>query len=648
MSVLGPVADPLEAGQAVLGRRFRVDRRLKSQNGVETWLAADLLEPAPVILKRAAAGDLADGVAARLEHEAEVLRRLAPLVSAPVAFAREGGAVYLVQPLVPGITLRDRLGRGPLSVASTLQVAIDVLSVLEHAHDEGVLHRDVKPANVVLDGAEPVGKAVLIDFGFARSSSLAPTLRDERVGTVRYLAPEAAGLLPNPVDGRSDLYSTGILLFECLAGEPPFTGPDVGAVLQQHLSSPAPRLRALGVELPQALDAVVQRLLRKDPAERYQTAAAAIADLTAIADALRRGVREPAVVVGLHDRRQALTEPSFVARTAELAALGDLVGQAAEGRGGLVLLEAESGGGKTRLLDELAQQTQPEAWILRGQGVEEAARRPFQLLEGLVAGILDACRQRPDLAPGLRAAVGKRAEAVAAALPDLGPVLGVEGAGPANLGPEAYGETRSIKALGALLDALGSVGLPGRPSAPAVVLLDDCQWADGPTLRLLVDWQDRVGAGRAAAETHVLVVAAFRTEEVAADHLLRSVRPRAALALPRLGAESVRSLAESMAGPLPDDALRTVTTLSEGSPFMAAAVLRGLVESGALVNAGGRWRVDEARLADVQTSRQAALFLTRRLELLAPATVELLSVGSVLGKEFDLGMAIELCGQDPA
>src|SRR5205085_11113762 len=258
----------LEPGQRVLGGRFRCTRRIKAQHGVETWLAVDL-EAADgargrhVVVKRAAAADLADGVAARRETEAEVQHRLAPLVRAPVSFAREGDDVYLVQPLIEGVTLQERLVSGPLSVASTLAVAIDVLSVLQHAHDHGVLHRDVKPANVIVNQAAPIDQAVLIDFGFARSSSLAPQLRDEHVGTVRYMAPEVAGLLPGPVDGRSDLYSAGILLFTCLAGSPPFAGSDVGAVLQQHLSAAAPRLRALGVDVPQALDAVVQRLLRK-------------------------------------------------------------------------------------------------------------------------------------------------------------------------------------------------------------------------------------------------------------------------------------------------------------------------------------------------------------------------------------------------
>ncbi|HVF13383.1 MAG TPA: serine/threonine-protein kinase, partial [Acidimicrobiales bacterium] len=262
----------MKQGQAVLGQRFRCEQRIKATHGVETWLAVDVEKGATVVLKQAVTDDLGDGVAIRLAHEAEVLRRLSPLVRGPITFAREDGCVYLVQPLVSGVPLEDRLARGPLTVASGLKVGMDLMSVLQHAHDLGVLHRDVKPANVMIDEQEPVVRAMLIDFGFARSSSLAAPLRDERVGTVRYLAPEAAGLLPHVADERSDLYSVGILLFECFAGEPPFGGPDVGTMLKQHLSTPAPHLRALGVEVPQALDAVVQRLLRKDPAERYQTA----------------------------------------------------------------------------------------------------------------------------------------------------------------------------------------------------------------------------------------------------------------------------------------------------------------------------------------------------------------------------------------
>ncbi|MEA2843109.1 MAG: hypothetical protein QOJ69_780, partial [Actinomycetota bacterium] len=632
-----PVGSQPAGGPAVLGGRFRCDSVLKTGHGVDTFLGTDLLDGSRVVVKRVTAADVGAGLRVRLQHEAEVLSRLATIpFRSPITMGTDGAYLYLVQPFIPGETLQRRLTRGPLSVASTLRVALDLLGALQRAHDEDVLHRDVKPANLIVDDHEPVGRAVLIDFGFARSPKLDVSVRDQRVGTARYLAPEAAGVLERAVDERSDLYSAGVVLFECLAGRPPFEGSNVGEVLRHHLNTPAPQLRGLGVNVPRALDAAVQRLLRKDPGERYQSAGAARADFAAIADALDRGISEPAVVIGLHDRRQMLTEPAFVGRADELGTLARLIRRAGEGRGGLVLLEAESGGGKTRLLEELAQQSQTQAWILRGQGVDQAARRPFELLEEVVHGIVAASREHPALAAALRSRVDDRADAVVAALPDLTEVLGEASA--ASLGPEAYGETRSINALSTLLDALGT------SERPAVVLLDDCQWADGPTLRLLSHWQAQTGN----RGVPVLVIAAFRSEEVGPDHPLRSIDPLATVALPPFMVDDLRSLAESMAGPLPEEALEAVSFLSEGSPFMASAVLRGLVEAGALVTTEGGWEVDRERLADVQTSRRAALFLLRRLELLAPDTLDLLSVGAVLGKEFDVGVAVELCGEEPA
>ena len=625
----------MTSGSMVLEGRFRCDELVKGGGGVDTYLGTDLGRGERVVIKRVAAAEVTDDVRARFEHEAEVLRLLAPVsVGSPVTIGRESEHMYLVQPLVPGTTLAERLRRGPLSVRSTLQVGFHLLQALQWAHDHEVLHRDVKPANVIVDEREPVERAVLIDFGFARSALLAPSLRQERVGTARYLAPEASGLLEREVDERTDLYAVGVVLFECLAGRPPFEGGDVGEVLRQHLNVPAPRLRELGVVLPRALEAVVQRLLRKDPTERYQSAGAALADLVAIAEGVARGIDEPRVVIGLHDRRHTLTEPAFVGRQGELRRLVGLAAQAGKALGGLVLLESASGGGKTRLLDELAHHSCADAWISRGQGVDQTARQPFQLLQGLVRDIVAACTVDHGLADRLRRQVGDHVDAVVAALPDLAATLGVTGA--ADLGPEAYGEIRSRNALTALLDALGSTG------RPALLLLDDCQWADEPTLRLLTHWQS------STSNSGLVVVAAFRSEEVPAHHPLRTVVPLGAVVLEPFDAQDVRSLAGSMAGPLPAQALATISSLSEGSPFMASAVLRGLVECGALVDAPGGWEVDEARLAEVQTSRRAALFLVRRLELLAPETLALLSAGAVLGKEFDVVLAVELCGADVA
>ena len=631
---MGPDAGGMATGDSV--GRFSLTRLLKHANGVATYEGIDTDDGGSVIVKTVATAALSAAVRLRLEHEADVLERLdAGAGRLLVASGYEGPVFYLAQRRLDGQTLKRRLDLGPLSVPSALQVGIDLLEVLQAAHDQGVLHRDVKPANIIVGHGEPIERAFLIDFGLSRSARLDASLREDLVGTARYLAPEAAGLVGSGIDERSDLYSLGVVLFEALAGRPPFVGDTVGEVLRQHLNAPPPSLRALGVAVPRALDGFVQRLLGKDPTARYQAARAARADLLDLRAALEAGVIEPAIVLGVHDRRLALTEPSFVGRRDELGTLTGLLDDALEGSGHLVLLEAESGGGKTRLLDELAlHAAQRDLWVLRGQGVDRAARRPFQVLDGIVNGIASAALPEREEAR-LRSALGPWAEAATAAVPGLGPVLGATDT--AVLGPEAYGENRSVDALCMLFDALG------HPERPVLLILDDCQWADRLTVALLAAWQAARAEGGSG---HVGVVAAFRSEEVPPGHPLRSVPARATVSLGPFALHDVEALCTSMAGPLPRDAVQVIAHLAEGSPFMAAAVLRGMVESGALRGTTDGWEVDPERLRAAQTSRRAALFLARRFELLGAAALELLTMGAVLGKEFDLGLAASLTGQD--
>ena len=339
-----------------LAGRYALVRLLKSGQGVETLLAHDLVDGEQVVVKTTVADSFSTAARMRLEHEAAVLRRLTSPCLAPLLdHGHDGELLYLVVPFIHGITLQARLARGPLNVRDALTVGIALLGALHEVHRHGVLHRDIKPANIMVDEATPLAHAQLIDFGLARSARLDASIRDQPVGTARYLSPEGAGLLDHDVDERSDLYSAGVVLFECLAGRTPFLGETVGEVLRQHLTVQPTELRSLGLAVPRALDEVLQRLLRKDPRDRYQSADAAVADLQSIAEALDAGISEPAVVVGLRDRRRTLTEPAFVGRRGELATFDSHVERARAGQGGIVLLEAESGGGKTRLLREIAQ-----------------------------------------------------------------------------------------------------------------------------------------------------------------------------------------------------------------------------------------------------------------------------------------------------
>lgn len=628
--------DPVAQGS--LGERYRILRSLKRGLGIETILAADTADrDRHVVVKTTRVSSVSPAARMRLEHEAAVLRRVSGSAFRPLlGFGREDDLLYLVMPYIPGVSLEQRLTDGALGIRDTLTVARCVLLGLQEAHDNGVLHRDVKPANVIVSEGLPVKRATLIDFGLARSTRLDPSIRDQPVGTARYISPEQAGLIEADLDERSDLYSLGILLFECLAGRPPFEANTVSEVLRMHLTSAPSELRTLRKEVPRALDEIVQRLLRKDPRDRYQSAGGALADIDDLARALDRGIDDPAIVVGLHDRRRTLTEPTFVGRAEELNELEGALERAREGRRSFAFLEAPSGEGKTRLLDELAQRgSQRGAWVLWGQGLDQAAQRPFQLFAGVASSLQQLAETEPHTLEAIGHQLGDARDAVYDVLPELSGLLGPRTS--EALGPEAYGETRSIAALAALLDALGS------RDRPALLLLDDCQWADGSTVRLLQHWAER---SQVDDPRHTMIVASFRSDEVPTSHDLRRIRPTLEVVLRPLDQDSIGTLLESMAGALPDEAVELTEHLAGGSPFMASAILRGLVESGALLNEHGRWEMDPIKLDDVRSSRQAAAVLVRRFRLLPETTLRLLSIGAVLGKEFDLSFVARLTGHE--
>ncbi|HTQ40887.1 MAG TPA: response regulator [Pirellulales bacterium] len=625
----------------IVGSRFQLRECLSEAHRIRTHAGRSIDDGSEVIVKIIPVDAVHPGSLMRLEHEAAHLQRLqSPWMGSVVYVGREQNELLLVYQRVPGISLRKCLGIRRLTVAEALAVGQALFSALRDMHQHRLLHRGVRPSNVMVPAAPSLTKATLVDF------DPAPALRsdegaahDPSLEAAWYLSPEQAGSLDQDVTEASDLYSAGVTLFHCLAGRPPFTGNTLGAILYEHMTASVPELRSLGIAVPRALDEVVQRLLRKDPRDRYQSALAVVSDLQAIAMAMERGEAEPALVIGACDVRHTLAEPAFVARATELAALDEQMQRTEGGQAGLILLEGESGGGKTRLLTETTHRaTSRGFWVLWGQGTNDVARLPFSLLQGVVEGFLSAVESNPELAPVVRERLGDEAPVVAAALPGLADAFGSTAAFAS--APEEAGEVRTLHALTSFLNALGT------PERPVLLVLDDCQWADELTYRLIRRWQ-------AQAETEeghrpVLLLAAFRSEETDEHHPLRRTNPALHLRLSPFETGEIKQLVESMAGPLPAAVIDAVTRLAEGSPFMASAVLRGLVESGTLQHETTGWRVDAQQVDEVQSSRQAAAFLARRLNLLPPDTLRFLSYGAVLGKEFELNVATELTEQTPA
>jgi serine/threonine protein kinase len=180
--------------------------------------------------------------------------------------------VYYVMSYVEGASLREYLDTVKrISVAETLRIADDLLDALAHAHQHGIIHRDVKPANVITSAEG----AILLDFGIARAVIASGTDQLTRsgiaVGTSTYMSPEQI-TAARDIDHRSDLYSLACMLYECLAGEPPFMNRNEAVVLQLHLSQPAPDVRTLRPETPAELAQAIAKALEKRPADRWSSA----------------------------------------------------------------------------------------------------------------------------------------------------------------------------------------------------------------------------------------------------------------------------------------------------------------------------------------------------------------------------------------
>jgi hypothetical protein len=256
--------------EAALGEQFQLGALLGQGGFAAVFRAHDPFLERDVAIKVL---DPALAVDAALEeqflHEARTIAgaehpHIVPLYSAESA----GGLLYLVMRLLPGQSLVDRIADGKLPAAEAARIALECARALAAAHAVGVVHRDIKPANILLDAN---GNATVTDFGIALVTSRpARELPGPTAGTPHYMSPEQS--LGEQVDGRSDVYALGVVLYEMLTGTCPFTGRNATEVIAKHISAPVPKLSDQEPETPVALVRLVERMLAKDPAGRPTTA----------------------------------------------------------------------------------------------------------------------------------------------------------------------------------------------------------------------------------------------------------------------------------------------------------------------------------------------------------------------------------------
>ena len=605
MPRIGPyeLLEPLGTGG--MGTVYRARPGPGAPAGLPDAVALKVLHP-----------DLSDTMAARFLRESRlgIRIRVPHVMQIFDALTLDDGTRALVMELVPGQSLRDVLRNdGPFADAVARHVAMDVAAGLAALHARGVLHRDVKPENVILT---PDGVAKLVDLGIARHEEDATRITGtgQFVGSLLHAAPEQFSGI-DQTDARSDLFSLGGLLFEVLAGAHPFYAGTVGEVLKNILHQPTPNLQAMRPDVDPLLVALVHHLLEKSADARPASA-------QVVLDALRHGRqgrwwqeagRQRVAEFGSGYRPVVERPCPFVGRASATAQLDDALATARTGRAVLAVIEGEHGMGKSRLID---------AWL---SGLDAVAR------PRVIGGGWPQSGAQGGLA-GLRVALGSLPEA--ASDPQLQSFL--TGAGdlpPSSVLDEAIASALGRHAgTGPLILVLEDLGVAGADGIRAVAALMDVLAAH-PVLFLVTA---RTGALETLAQT------------------LSARRPVVRIALTPLGASEAVALLEALLGNtvLAQDLVGPLMDRAGGSPFHLIQLVRALESAGAITRtaSGHPKRADrslETSLADVASDDVVVALVRARLDALGDETRELVDMGACLGRAFDPGEVARLLGRDP-
>ncbi|MFI0447456.1 AAA family ATPase [Actinomadura sp. 6N118] len=590
----------------------------------------------------------------RLQHELAMLDRLCDV----------GGIAHLLKaPQYPGSIVEEDVGGAslaglakPLAVDELIGLAVELARVVAGMHRQGVMHRDITPANIVIsrDGAP-----YLVDFALATSfAGIRPefTHHTEIVGTLAYLAPEQTGRTGRSVDQRADLYALGATLYELATGEPPFGSGDPLRLTHDHLARVPVPPAEVNRALPGLLSAIIMHLLEKEPDNRYRTAEGVIYDLERLRASARHPHARPAATalrVGERDFPLRLLPPSrLVGRDDEVAALEAAFEDATSGRCRGVLISGAPGVGKTSLVDALPTVvTDGDGWLVTGKfdpyrrdlefdAINQAFRALGRLLLAEPEDELAKVRER------ILEAVGANAGLLTAVVPEFAALLAV----PPDPGDPLTAQVRVQRASVQVLRVVAS------RKRPVVLFVDDLQWAG----RTPVGFVDLVLSEEPV--DGLLLVAAYREDDVDATHPLAAPlsrwREQAGVRHLRLGNLPLPSLVTMVAEMLhvgwaeAAGLAEVIEPHTSGNPYETVELLNALRRDGVLAATPAGWRWDRGAVRAHLGESVVTGLLMAQVEAMPTPSRAMVEAMACLGGRADLSLLQtatgDPAGEDPA
>ncbi len=611
--------------------RYEIKAELGEGATKKVLLARDTLLDREVAFALIKSEGLDDIGRQRVLREAQTMARLGdhPNIVQLFDFGEEGGQTYMVLPLMPGGDVEALILSAPdhrLPLERTLELAKQVCRGLEFAHSRGMVHRDLKPSNVWLSSS---GSAMIGDFGLAISID-GPRITQENivVGTVSYMPPEQA--TGGELVAQSDLYALGCMLYHLVTGKPPFQGSDIVAVISQHVNTPpVPPVRHLP-SCPTALDALIMRLLAKEPSDRPESASDVLTALEGVD--IAAGEADPSAE--RPNAMDSLVGGVFVGRQRQMGQLKAVLEQTLSGRGALLTLVGDAGIGKTRLATEFSSYAGlRRAKVLWGRCHESRGAPPYwPWVQALRPHVRES---DPD---ELRTDLGPNAAEVAEIVTDLREVL------PGLPGPPALGDTEQARFR--LFDSIATYLKNSAARKPLVLVLEDIHWADRPSL-LLLEF-----VARELATSRMLVVATYRELGLSRQHPLSESLGELSrerlfnrIDLTGLLEKDIAEFMEETAGVSPPPGLVSeVHAKTQGNPFFVTEVVRLMVQEGDPVLQGkpAAGRSTRERTWTFKIPEGVREVIGRRLGQLSEECNQTLTVAAVIGPQFTLSQLTPL------
>jgi len=592
---------------------------------------------APILL--VAAEETSLGCVERLEHEYALKAELdAGWAARPVELTHFDDRMTLVLE-DPGGAPLDRLLARPLDVLDFLRIAIPLTGALRQVHERGLIHKDIKPANILVDEAS--GGVRLTGFGIASRlprEHQAPAPPQVIAGTLAYMAPEQTGRMNCSVDSRSDLYALGVTFYEMLTGTLPFTAADPMEWVHCHIArQPMPPNERVA-PIPGLLSAIVMKLLAKTAEERYQTAAGVEADLRRCLAEWASHARIDPFPLGAHDLSDRLLIPEkLYGRGREidtlLAAFNRVV---ATGTPELVLVSGYSGIGKSSVVNELHKALVPPRGLFASGKFDQYKRDiPYatlaQAFRSLVRPLLGQCENELcHWRDSLSEALGPNGQIIVNLVPELEFVIGKQPPVPELPPQDAKNRFQLVFRR--------FLGVFARPEHPLALFLDDLQWLDTATLDLLAHLVTHPEV------RHLLLVGAYRDNEISPSHpLLRTLEAIRAIdarvheiVLAPLEIDDIGRLIADALHCEPEHARPLAELVQEktgGNPFFAIHFFIALADEGMLtfdqIASAWQWNIDRIRVKSYADN--VADLMAEKLKRYSAATQEALKQLACLG-----------------